>query len=146
MLNGFGKLIWVEMKIFMREPMGAFGSIAVPIILFLILGRVFGAGADGSITPITIERPAIFASIFIALSAVTSLTAIISIYREGGILKRLRATPLKQVTILGAQVAVKLMLTSVTLSLLVLAGKQYYPGFVRCESVELRDGAVAQHV
>ena len=35
------------------------------------------------------------ASVFMAISAVISLVTIISIYREGGILKRLRATPLR---------------------------------------------------
>ena len=37
----------------------------------------------------------VFASLLIALSAVLSLVTIIAIYREGGILKRLRATPLR---------------------------------------------------
>ena len=128
MLNGFRQLTWVEIKIFLREPMGVFGSIGVPVILFLVLGRVFSAGAEGSISPSTVERPAIFAAIFVAISAVTSLTAIISIYREGGILKRLRATPLRPVTILGAHVMVKLAFTVIALGLLVLAGKRYYPG------------------
>jgi ABC-2 type transport system permease protein len=56
-----------------------------------------------------------------------SLVPIISIYREGGILKRLRATPLRPQTILTAHVLVKLVLTLVTLALMVLAGKRYYP-------------------
>ncbi|MDA1315885.1 MAG: ABC transporter permease [Acidobacteria bacterium] len=129
MLNGFWKLTWVEIKIFLREPMGAFGSLGFPVVLFLLLGRVFSARAGDSVSlpPNLAERPAIFASIFIALSAVTSLTAIIAIYREGGILKRLRATPLRPVTILGAHVMVKLLLTAAALGLLLLAGKRYYP-------------------
>ena len=128
MLNGFWKLTWVEIKIFLREPMGVFGSIGIAVIIFLLLGRVFTAGVEGSSAGAAVERPAIFASLFIALSAVTSLTTIIAIYREGGILKRLRATPLRPVTILGAHVTVKLMLTTVALGLLLLAGKRYYPG------------------
>ena len=63
-----------------------------------------------------------FASILITLSAVLSLVTIISIYREGGILKRLRATPLRPHTILTAHVLVKLLLTAVTLTLMVLTG------------------------
>ena len=42
----------------------------------------------------------VFAAMLIAISAVLSLVTIISIYREGGILKRLRATPLRPQTIL----------------------------------------------
>ena len=65
--------------------------------------------------------------VLIAVSAVLSLVTIISIYREGGILKRLRATPLRPQTILTAHVIVKLLLTAATLVLMVLAGKRYYP-------------------
>ena len=62
-----------------------------------------------------------------AVSSVISLITIVSIYREGGILKRLRATPLRPQTILTAHVIVKLGLTAATLALMVLAGKRYYP-------------------
>jgi ABC-2 type transport system permease protein len=69
----------------------------------------------------------VFAAILISLSAVMSLVTIISIYREGGILKRLRATPLRPATILTAHVLVKLLFTAVTLGLLLVAGRRYYP-------------------
>ena len=51
-------------------------------------------------------------AVFIAINAVLSLVTIISIYREGGILKRLRATPLRPHTILSAHVLVKLLFTA----------------------------------
>jgi len=66
-------------------------------------------------------------SLIIVISTVLSLVTIISIYREGGILKRLRATPLRPQTILSAHVIVKLILTASSLALMVLAGKRYYP-------------------
>jgi ABC-2 type transport system permease protein len=53
--------------------------------------------------------------------------AIIAIYREGGILKRLRATPLRPQTILTAHVLVKLLFTAATLAIMLLAGRRYYP-------------------
>jgi ABC-2 type transport system permease protein len=69
-------------------------------------------------------------AILIAISSVLSLVTIISIYREGGILKRLRATPLRPQTILTAHVIVKLLLTAATLGLMLLAGKRYIPSGV----------------
>jgi len=69
----------------------------------------------------------VFAAILISLNAVLSLVAIIAIYREGGILKRLRATPLRATTILTSHVIVKLLLTAATLVLTILLGKRYYP-------------------
>ncbi len=130
MLHGFWKLTWVEIKIFVREPMGVVGTIGVPAIIFLLLGRVFGSrtGSARYSAALTGGGLPIFAAILIALGAVTSLIAIMSIYREGGILKRLRATPLRPTTILGAHVVVKLIFTGAALALLVLAGKRYYPG------------------
>jgi ABC-2 type transport system permease protein len=130
MLRGLWKLTWIEIKIFLREPLGAFGTIVFPVLIFLVLSRVpgrrlapssFGAGSF-----IRVGLP-VLVSILIAVSAVLSLVIIISIYREGGILKRLRATPLRPQTILTAHVIVKLILTGATLALMVLAGKRYYP-------------------
>jgi ABC-2 type transport system permease protein len=130
MLRGLWKLTWIEIKIFLREPLGALGTIGIPVLVFLVLGRVVGHGlAPTSLAAssfISVGLP-VLASILIAVGAVLSLVTIISIYREGGILKRLRATPLRPQTILTAHVIVKLLLTAATLSLMVLAGKRYYP-------------------
>jgi ABC-2 type transport system permease protein len=127
MLRGFWKLTWVETKVFLREPLGVIGALLVPVVLFVVLGRSFGLGrAEAARVPPF--NPAIFAALFIALGAVQSLVAIMSIYREGGILKRLRATPLSPVTILGSHVFVKLAFTVIGLGLLVLAGQRLFPG------------------
>jgi ABC-2 type transport system permease protein len=130
MLRGLWKLIWIELKIFLREPLGAFGTIGFPVLIFLVLGRVAGRNlAPASLAASSFIRVGlpVLASVLIAISAVLSLVTIISIYREGGILKRLRATPLRPQTILTAHVIVKLLLTAATLALMVLAGKRYYP-------------------
>ncbi len=42
MLRGLWKLTWIEIKIFLREPLGAFGTIGFPVLVFLVLGRVAG--------------------------------------------------------------------------------------------------------
>ena len=131
MWRGLWKLTWLEIKIFMREPLGALGTILMPVAIFIGLGRLAGSrrlnvpsSADSSL--VRVDLP-VFAAIMIAITAVLSLVTIISIYREGGILKRLRATPLRPQTILSAHVLVKLLLTAATLVLMVLAGKRYYP-------------------
>src|ERR1700694_323064 len=134
MLRGLWKLTWIELKVFMREPLGAFGTIGFPVLIFLVVGRIVG-GKPGT-SPVAVGSfirvgLPVLASILIAISSVLSLVTIISIYREGGILKRLRATPLPPPpppkAILTAHVLVKLFLTAVTLLLMVLAGKRYYP-------------------
>ena len=130
MLRGLWKLTWVEIKIFLREPLGAIGTIVVPVLVFLVVGRILGrkvpAPELAANSFIKVGLP-VLTAIVIVISAVLSLVTIISIYREGGILKRLRATPLRPETILTAHVLVKLILTAATLVLMVLAGKRYYP-------------------
>ncbi|MBZ5603728.1 MAG: ABC transporter permease [Acidobacteriia bacterium] len=130
MFHGLWKLTWLEIKIFLREPLGAFGSVFFPVLVFVVAGRMLGgrlSPVSGPVAGFVRVGLPVLASILIALSGVLSLVTIISIYREGGILKRLRATPLRPQTILTAHVLVKLTLTVVTMMLMVLAGKRYYP-------------------
>jgi ABC-2 type transport system permease protein len=127
MLRGLWKLTWLELKIFVREPLGFIGSIGIPVAAYLLVGRTIGRPDNAAASRfVGVELP-VFAAILIALSAALSLVTIVAIYREGGILKRLRATPLRPHTILTAHVLVKLFLTLVTLVLMMLAGRRYYP-------------------
>ena len=130
MLRGLWRLTWLEIKIFVREPLGVIGTVFIPVLIFVVLGRLLGPRARAGIPdapPFLSADLAIFVSVLIAASAVLSLVAVVAIYREGGILKRLRATPLRPHTILAAQVMVKLLSTAVTLALMILAGRRYYP-------------------
>ena len=130
MLRGLWRLTWLELKIFVREPMGVIGTLGIPVLLFVVISRLLGPQVREASPDvprfISVDLP-IFTSLLIAASAVQSLAAIMAIYREGGILKRLRATPLRPSTILTAHVLVKLLLTAVTLGLMVLVGRRYYP-------------------
>ena len=130
MIRALAKLTWLEIKIFVREPMGVFGTVGIPVLVFLIASRFAGPRVaraaiqpDGAVSAVL----PVLASILMALSAISSLVAIISIYREGGILKRLRATPLSPTVILSAHVLVKLLFTLLTLAIMVLLGRRYFP-------------------
>jgi ABC-2 type transport system permease protein len=127
--RGLLALTWLEIKIFLREPLGVIGSVFVPVFLFGVLSRMFGGrltqtpeGYRGIVGP----DLAVFAALLIGISAVLSLVTIIAIYRESGILKRLRATPLRPLTILSAHVLVKLVFTAITLILTLLLGRRYF--------------------
>ena len=130
LLRSLLKLTWLEIKIFAREPLGLIGSILIPLIVFVVFARMIGPGVisgpprpnwpGGGFLPV-------LTTVLIALSAVGSLITIVSIYREGGILKRLRATPLRPTVILSTHVLVKLLLTVTTLVLMYLAGRRYVP-------------------
>lgn len=132
MFRGLWKLTWLEIKIFLREPLGAFTTIFLPVVVFVVVGRLLGgrqlmSGASIDASGFVRVGLPVLVSMLAAINGVLSLVTIISIYREGGILRRLRATPLRPQTILTAHVLAKLALTVVTMALMVAAGKSYYP-------------------
>ena len=128
MLRGLWKLTWLEIKIFLREPLGAIGTLVVPVVVFILLGKVGGGKftSDPRVPSYIGPDLPILAAIMIALSAVLSLATIVAIYREGGILKRLRATPMRPHTILTAHVVVKIVFTLATLVAVIVAGKRVF--------------------
>ena len=124
------KLTWLEVKIFVREPLGLFGTVGIPVLVFVIVGRTFGRRLNSpppQVGTFVNSGLPVLAALLMTLSAVLSLVTVIAIYRESGILKRLRATPLRPWTILTAHVLVKLVFTALTVILMILAGKRYYP-------------------
>lgn len=132
MLRGLWKLTWLEFKIFVREPLGLIGTVVIPVLVFVVASRMLGGGGRMRPPPpdvpriMSVDLPVLI-SILIALSAVLSLITIVAIYRESGILKRLRATPLRPQTILTAHVLVKLLLIAMSLAAMLLAGRRYFP-------------------
>lgn len=125
-MRGLWKLTWLELKIFAREPLGLVGALVVPAVLVVGLGRAFTGAARvaprlGSF--VAVDLP-VLAAVMIALNTVLSLVTIISIYREGGILKRLRATPLGPTRILTAHVVVKVVMTIATLIVTIAASRR----------------------
>ena len=42
MPRGLWKLTWLEIKIFVREPLGLIGTLVVPVLVFVALGRWLG--------------------------------------------------------------------------------------------------------
>ena len=121
-MRGLLRLTWLEIKIFVREPMGVVATVLVPVLIFVFVARTFHGEQD---TP---EVPAVFthdlpvlAAMLIAISTVLSLMTVIAIYREGGILKRLRATPLRPWVVMATRSA----RSAATASTIALSGRSY---------------------
>jgi len=100
--------------------------VIAPVLVLMLFGRIGTAvmpRAQAAATNFFKVSVPVFVAILIAINAVVSLVAIMSIYRESGILKRLSTTPLRSQTILTAHVIVKLLLTAATLALTLLLAK-----------------------
>ena len=50
-MKGLWQLTWLEIKIFAREPLGLVGTIAVPVVVFLGLGRLMRSAGSTPASP-----------------------------------------------------------------------------------------------
>ena len=45
-MKGLWRLTWLEIKIFVREPLGLFGTVGVPVLVFLVPARLMQGAAS----------------------------------------------------------------------------------------------------
>jgi len=124
-MHGFWKLTWTETKLFLREPMAAFFTLAFPLMILFLFGSIYGNEPTpffGGYGSVDVSVPA-YTGMIIATSGLLGLSIVISSYRERGILRRLKATPLRPHAILSAQVIVIFIMTALGMVMLVVAGK-----------------------
>jgi ABC-2 type transport system permease protein len=109
-MKSLTKLVAVEAKLFVREPLGAFFALAFPAILLLVLGSAIPGFTEpdealGGDRPIDIYLP-ITLALAIATVTIITLLGVLSQYRERGILRRLSTTPVSPTVLLAAQLVV----------------------------------------
>src|SRR5689334_20995838 len=127
-MRGLTKLTWTELKLFLREPVAAFFTLAFPLMLLFLFGSIYGnkpAAIFGGLGMVDVSVPA-YTAMIIGSSGLLSLGIAIASYRETGVLKRLKATPIRPQTILAAQVAVIYVMTILGMGLLIVAGRLVY--------------------
>lgn len=116
------RLTWVELKLFVREPLTAVFTFAFPLVMLFVLAEVFGNSVatddDGSLVyrgvgPIDFYVPAYVALVSAAVGLV-SLPVHLAGYRERGVLRRFRASGMPMTTLLAAEVAVSLVIVAVS--------------------------------
>jgi ABC-2 type transport system permease protein len=127
-MRGFWKFVFVELKLFLREPQAAFFTLAFPLMMLFLFGSIYGnepTSFFGGFGSVDVSVPA-YTAIIIATSGLFSLTIFMATYRESGILRRLKVTPLHPITILGVEVVVIFLMTALGMALLIIAGKIVY--------------------
>jgi ABC-2 family transporter len=112
-MRALWKMTLVEAKLFLREPMAVFFTLAFPLMVLLLFGTIFGAEPipGTNLKGIDMSAPA-YTGMIIGTVGLIGLPTTLAGYQELGILRRLRATPLHPSTILGAQVIVNLLTES----------------------------------
>ena len=118
----------MEAKLFLREPFAAFFTLAFPLMMLFLFGSIYGneptpfLDGRGSVD-VSVPR---YMAMIIASVGMLSIAISMAAYRERGILRRYRATPLRPRTILAATVLVNLAMTLLGAVLLVVAAKVFY--------------------
>jgi len=127
-MKGLLKMTWMESKLFLREPVGAFFTLVFPLIYLFLYGAISGNEPTpmyGGQRTIDAAIPSLTA-VIISMAGLMSTTITMATYREKGILRRLRTTPVSPLVVLGAQVIVVFVMTGLGMLLLITAGKLVY--------------------
>ena len=122
------KMTWMETKLFLREPVGAFFTLVFPLMMLFLFGSIYGNEPSDYFNgygTIDISVPA-YTAMIIATTGLVGLTITMAAYRENGVLRRLRTTPVSPLVVLTAQVIVLFLMTSLGMVLLIVAGKLVY--------------------
>jgi ABC-2 type transport system permease protein len=122
------KMTWMETKLFLREPVGAFFTLAFPLMMLFLFGSIYGNSPSeyfNGYGSVDVSVPA-YTAMIIATTGLLGLTITMAAYRENGVLRRLRTTPISPLVVLAAQVIVLFMMTVLGMLLLIIAGKLVY--------------------
>jgi len=116
-------LIAIEANLVFREPITWLAAIALPTVILLIFGSIFGPSAPdpalGGLRFIDVFVPSLVV-ITVGTLGIQTLPIRLATYREKGVLRRLSTTPAHPVRLLAAQLAIYLVLSVIALILLVI--------------------------
>ena len=124
-MRGLWKLTLMELKLFVRNPTGAFFTVIFPLMLLSVFGIMYSnelGGISDEYGLIDVSVPA-FTGMIIAIAALTILNTEVATSREKGVLRRLKATPLRPLTILTAKLIMIFLMTCLGMVLMIVAGK-----------------------
>jgi ABC-2 type transport system permease protein len=127
-MKAFVKLFWVEFKLYLRQPQAAFFALAFPLLLLIMFGSIYGNKPTpffGGRGMVDVSAPA-YLALIMGSTGFMSIAIVVSTYRERGVLRRFRATPLRPGVIVGAQVAVNFLMTLAGALLLVAGARLIY--------------------
>jgi ABC-2 type transport system permease protein len=125
------KFTWVEVKLFIREPLTVVFTLALPIIFLVVMGGVFGNTPSPEVYrgvgAMDYYMPSYYGLVMMAIGTV-ALPVHLTNYRERGVLRRFRASSFSVWSVLGSQLMVSFIIAIIG-SLLVtgLGFVSYHP-------------------
>jgi ABC-2 type transport system permease protein len=121
-MNELRALTVTELKLLVREPITWLAAIALPTVILLIFGSIFGPQtpdpAYGGLRFIDVFVPSLIV-ISVGTLGIQTLPIRLATYREMGVLRRLSTTPAHPMRLLVAQLAIYAVTAVASLLLLV---------------------------
>jgi ABC-2 type transport system permease protein len=127
-MKTLAKLLWVEVKLFVREPIAVVFAFAFPLVVLLVLAGVFGSEPDadfGGVAGIDYYVPG-YLAVVIASVGLIGLPVHLASLRERGVLRRLRASSVSITGVFAAQTAVHVAMAVLGGAVLVAAASFVY--------------------
>jgi ABC-2 type transport system permease protein len=127
-MRTLAKLVWVEVKLFVREPIAVVFAFAFPLVVLLVLAGVFGSNPDadfGGVAGIDYYVPG-YLAVVIASIGLIGLPVHLASLRERGVLRRLRASSVPMAGVFGAQTVVHVAMAVLGGALLLVAASLVY--------------------
>lgn len=122
------KLTKMELKLQLREPIALFFTLVFPVMLMILFGSIFGNEAEsvlGGYGQVDLSVPG-YIGMIIGTIGMLNIPVTLANYRDQGILRRLRATPLQSGSVLWAQVITQVVMAVAGIALLYVVGISFY--------------------
>ncbi len=124
----FRAMTWLELKLFVREPLTVLFVLVLPLVVLYVLNGVFGSQQDPKVWEglgaINFYTPS-YVALVAATAGVLSLPVHLASYREQGVLRRFQASAIRPATLVASHMAVTVIIASVgalLLTVVALAG------------------------
>jgi ABC-2 type transport system permease protein len=127
-MRGLMRLASADVQLFVREPIATFFTIAFAPLLIVLNGLIFGnkpTPLSAGVGSMDFAMPA-YAAMVLCIVGFMSIPVSICGYRESGVLRRFRSTPLRPLTFIAADVVSNLLMAFVGVVVLVAAGWVFY--------------------
>ena len=139
------KLTLIDIKLYLRNFIALFFTLVFPLLMLFLFGSMYGnepSSIFGGYGSMDVTIPGYIATIIIGTTAFMSLPMDLAQQRQMGVLRRLRATPLRSEMVLGSKLITNLLMALIGAVILVVSGALAYRAYMPSNWLPVLAGGV----